>query len=78
VGGATVMAGDAVVADDEAVVFFPASIADKVIERAADIVDKENYERELTRKKLHRFRDVYPLNQELQKKYEEERRKKKP
>jgi regulator of RNase E activity RraA len=76
VGGATVMAGDAVVADDEAVVFFPASIADKVIERAAGIVDKENYEREMTRKKLYRFRDVYPLNPELQKKYEEERKKK--
>jgi regulator of RNase E activity RraA len=76
VGGTTVLPGDAVVADDEAVVFFPAAIADKVIERATAIVDKENYERELVRKKLHRFRDVYPLNPELQKKYEEERKKK--
>jgi 4-hydroxy-4-methyl-2-oxoglutarate aldolase len=76
VGGATVLPGDAVVADDEAVLFFPASIADQVIERAARIVEQENYERDLVRKKLHRFRDVYPLTPELRKQFEEERKSK--
>lgn len=76
VGGATVLPGDAVVADDEAVVFFPPSIADEVIARAARIVEQENYERDLVRKKQHRFRDVYPLNPELRKQFEEERKRK--
>ena len=76
VGGATVLPGDAVVADDEAVLFFPAGIADSVIERAAQVVEQENYERDLVRKKQHRFRDVYPLNPELRKKFEEERKRK--
>jgi 4-hydroxy-4-methyl-2-oxoglutarate aldolase len=74
VGGATVLPGDAVVADDEAVVFFPASIADEVIARASRVVEQENYERDLVRKKQHRFRDVYPLNPELRKQFEEEKK----
>jgi regulator of RNase E activity RraA len=76
VGGATVLPGDAVVADEEAVIFFPASLADRVIERAARVVEQENYERELVRKKQHRFRDVYPLSPELRKRFEEERKRK--
>jgi 4-hydroxy-4-methyl-2-oxoglutarate aldolase len=76
VGGATVLPGDAVVADDEAVLFFPASIADQVIERAARIVEQENYERDLVRKKQYRFRDVYPLSPELRRQFEEERKRK--
>ena len=76
VGGATVLPGDAVVADEEAVVFFPPSIADEVIARAARVVTQENYERDLVRKKEHRFRDVYPLSPELRKKFEEENKDK--
>jgi regulator of RNase E activity RraA len=76
VGGATVLPGDAVVADAEAVLFFPASIADQAIERAARIVEQENYERDLVRKKQHRFRDVYPLNPELRKRFDEEKKRK--
>lgn len=76
VGGATVLPGDAVVADEEAVVFFPPSIADEVIARAARVVAQENYERDLVRKKEHRFRDVYPLSPELRKKFEEEKKDK--
>ena len=72
--GATVLPGDAVVADDEAVIFFPGSIADQVIERATKTVEQENYERDLVRKKQHRFRDVYPLNPELRKQFEEEKK----
>jgi regulator of RNase E activity RraA len=76
VGGATVLPGDAVVADEEAVVFFPPSIADEVIARATRIVEQENYERDLVRKKQHRFRDVYPLNPELKKQFEQSQKDK--
>jgi regulator of RNase E activity RraA len=76
VGDATVLPGDAVVADAEAVDFFPASIADEVIARATRIVEQEDHERELVRKKLHRFRDVYPLKPELQRQFDESRRDK--
>jgi regulator of RNase E activity RraA len=76
VGGATVIPGDAVVADEEAVVFFPAAIADEVIARATRIVAQENYERDLVRRKQHRFRDVYPLNRELKQQFEESKKDK--
>ena len=72
VGGATVLPGDVVVADDEAVLFFPPHLTKKVIQEATKAMDKENYERALIRIKEHRFRDVYPLNPELQEKYEKE------
>jgi regulator of RNase E activity RraA len=75
VASATVLPGDVVVGDSEAVLFFPASIAAQVIERATRQAAQEDYERELVKKKLHRFRDVYPLNPELRKRYEEELRK---
>jgi regulator of RNase E activity RraA len=76
VGGAAVLPGDVVVADNEAVLFFPASIALEAIRRATATVEVEEYERKLTREKRHRFRDVYPLNPELRKKFEEERKPK--
>jgi regulator of RNase E activity RraA len=75
VGGATVLPGDVVVADSEAAVFFPPQLAAEVIQLASETVDKENYERDLVRQKKHKFRDVYPLNKELQKQYEEEKKK---
>jgi regulator of RNase E activity RraA len=67
-----------VVADDEAVVFFPASIADEVIARATRVVEQENHERALARTKQHRFRDADPMSPELRKKFEEEKKKDKP
>jgi regulator of RNase E activity RraA len=76
VGPATVLPGDVVVADNEAALFFPASIAAPVIERATRLSEQEEYERKLAREKKYRFRDVYPLSPELRKKYEEERKKK--
>jgi len=69
-GGVTVLPGDVVVADDEAVLVFPPQLAGQVATRVTRIVDQENYERELVRQKQHRFRDVYPLSPELRKKYE--------
>ncbi len=76
VGGATVLPGDIVIADNEAVLFFPTSIAAQVIERATRLAEQEDYERKLVREKKYRFRDVYPLNPELRKKYEEEKKQK--
>ncbi len=75
VDGVAVLPGDVVVADAEAVLFFPPQLAGKVIEAAQKIVDQENYERELARQKKYRFRDVYPLSPELRKKYEAERKR---
>jgi regulator of RNase E activity RraA len=77
VGGATVLPGDVVVADSEAAVFFPPSIAAEVIRLAQATQDQEMYERKLAIERQHRFRDVYPLNPELKKKYEEEKVKQK-
>ncbi len=56
-------------------IFFSPHLAEQVIEQATETVEKENYERELIRQRKYRFRDVYPLNLELQKKYEEEVKK---
>lgn len=75
VGTVTVLPGDVVVADSEAVLFFPATIADAVIERASAIKEQEEYERKLAREKKHRFRDVYPLNKELREEFEKTRKK---
>jgi regulator of RNase E activity RraA len=76
VGTVTVLPGDVVVADAEACIFFPPSIAPAVIEHATRVKETEDYERELARQKKYRFRDVYPMSPELRKKFEEERKKK--
>ncbi|MBM3839945.1 MAG: hypothetical protein FJ398_18640 [Verrucomicrobia bacterium] len=72
VGTVTVLPGDVVLADEEAVLFFPPQLAKQVIERTTEFVAREDYEREMARLKKYRFRDVYPLNPELRKKFEEE------
>ena len=75
VGKVTVLPGDIVVGDSETVLFFPASIADQVLERAQAVKDQEEFERLKAREKKHRFRDVYPLNKELREQYESQRKK---
>ena len=75
VGNVTVLPGDVVVADAEAVLFFPPSIVDEVIRLASELVEQEEFERKMAREKKHRFRDVYPLSPELRKRFEQERRK---
>jgi regulator of RNase E activity RraA len=76
VGSATVLPGDVVVAEEEAVLFFPPQLAGELIKLAKQVVEQEEYERKLVRQKKHRFRDVYPLNPELHKKSEEEQKSK--
>ena len=75
VGSVIVLPGDVVVADSEAVIFFPPHLAEKVIEMATQTVEAEEYERKLAREKKYRFRDVYPMSPELRKKYEAEKGK---
>jgi len=74
VGGATVLPGDVVVAEGEAVLFFPPQLTAEVLKGAKRIVEQEEYERKLVRQKKYRFRDVYPLNPALHKKFEAERK----
>ena len=77
VGTATVMPGDLVLATDEAVIFFPPTIADEVIAKAKKHRDEEYYKRDLVRSKKYKFRGVYPLRPDLKKAYEEKLKKEK-
>lgn len=76
VGGAAVIPGDIVVAEEEAVMFFPPKILDQVLERAERHSLQEEFERRMVREKKHRFRDIYPLNKELREQFEKENPKK--
>lgn len=78
VGSATVLPGDVVLAEEEAVLFFPPAIVPQLLERVRKFVAQEEFERELTRGGKHRFRDVYPLNPELRKQFESGWEKKRP
>ena len=74
IDGVTVLPGDIVVADDSGVIFFPPQLLESVLEKARAKISMENYQRELLRKKEHRFRDVYPvLSPQLLEEYERRR-----
>jgi 4-hydroxy-4-methyl-2-oxoglutarate aldolase len=75
VGKATVLPGDVVVADSEAVIFFPGALAEEVIRRATLVKEQEDYERKLVHEKKYKFRDVYPLNPKLREEFEKSRKK---
>ncbi|MFQ5790014.1 MAG: RraA family protein [Acidobacteriota bacterium] len=77
VGNATVLPGDVVVAEDEAILFFPPEILDQVVRDARARQELEDYERDLLRQKKYRVRDVYPLSPKLKKEYEEKKKRKK-
>ncbi len=74
IGRTTVLPGDVVVADDSGALFFPESLVPQVLEAASARDALEEYERELLRSRMHRFRDVYPLSDELREEYERQRR----
>lgn len=76
VGGATVLPGDVVVAEDEAMLFFPPEILGDVVQKARARQELEDYERDTLREKKYRIRDVYPLHPELKKEYEKKRKTK--
>ncbi len=72
IDGVTVLPGDIVVADASGVIFFPPQLLDAVLEKARAKTSMENYQREILRKKEHRFQDVYPvLSPELLEEYKQ-------
>jgi len=74
IGQVTVLPGDVVVADDSGALFFPPGLAQPVLDAAAARSDLEEFERELLRSEMYRFRDVYPLSPELRDEYDTQRR----
>ena len=75
IGQVTVLPGDVVVADDSGALFFPPDLVRSVLDSATERSALEEYERELLRSKMHRFRDVYPLSPELREQYEAQRQR---
>ena len=74
IGRTTVLPGDVVVADDGGALFFPERLVAQVLEAASARDALEEYERELLRTRMYRFRDIYPLSEELREEYERQRR----
>jgi regulator of RNase E activity RraA len=74
IGRTTVLPGDVVVADDGGALFFPERLVAQVLEAASARDALEEYERELLRSRMYRFRDIYPLSEELREEYERQRR----
>jgi regulator of RNase E activity RraA len=76
IGGVTVMPGDIVFGDREGVTFIPPHLAEKI----ADSAEASRLHDEFTQLKIkegkYKIRDVYPLNKELQKEFEEWKKKK--
>jgi|TARA_B100002003_G_scaffold128592_1_gene118901 regulator of RNase E activity RraA len=75
IGEVTVLPGDVVVADDSGALFFPSTLAQSVLDSASARSELEEYERELLRSEMYRFRDVYPLSPELREEYETQRQR---
>ena len=75
IGQVTVLPGDVVVADESGVLFFPPNLIQSVLDSATERSELEEYERELLRSKMHRFRDVYPLSPQLREGYETQRQR---
>lgn len=73
IGRVTVLPGDVVVADESGALFFPPYLVQSVLDSATESSVLEEYERELLRSQMHRFRDVYPLSPELREEYESRR-----
>ena len=79
IGSVTVLPGDVVVGDEEGVLFFRPQIADEVIKSAENTVSAETFKREVMRSGKYRTRDTYPrLSPELEKQYEEWKKKNPP
>lgn len=78
IGNVTVMPGDIVFGDREGVVFIPPHLVQKVVESA----EKTRLHDEFTQMKIkenkRRIREVYPLNDELKKEYDEWLKARKP
>ena len=73
IGQVTVLPGDVVVADESGALLFPPNLVQSVLESATERSALEEYECELLRSRMHRFRDVYPLSPQLREEYETRR-----
>ena len=62
--------GDIVVAEEEAILFFPPELLDTVIRKAAEHEDLESLERSFIMQKKYLFRDVYPPAPKLLEEFE--------
>jgi regulator of RNase E activity RraA len=76
VGGATVVPGDIVVADEGGVLFIPPQIVPQVLEQSAAREARENFERGVVRSKKYLIRDVYPLHPKLEEQLKRQMEKK--
>ena len=75
IGGVTVMPGDVVFGDREGVTFIPPHLAQKIVDTADETRLHDEFTKIKIREGKYRIRDTYPLNKELQKEYEEWKKK---
>lgn len=75
IGRVTVMPGDVVFGDREGVTFIPPHLVQKVVEESEATRLKDEFTKMKIREGKHRIRDTYPLNKELQKEFEEWKKK---
>jgi regulator of RNase E activity RraA len=73
VGGATVVPGDVVVADEGGALFIPPQILAKVLEQCREREAREDFERGVVESKKYRIRDVYPLHPKLEEEFRRKR-----
>jgi 4-hydroxy-4-methyl-2-oxoglutarate aldolase len=73
IGGATVVPGDIVVADEGGVLFVPPQIVAEVLERCRERERREDFERGVVESKKYRIRDVYPLHPKLEEQLRQQR-----
>ena len=76
IGGVTVMPGDIVFGDREGVTFIPPHLAEKIADSAEATRLHDEFIQMKIKEGKYKIRDVYPLNKELQKEFEEWKKKK--
>ncbi len=75
IGGVTVMPGDVVFGDREGVTFIPPHLVQKIVEESEATRLKDEFIKMKIREGKYPIREVYPPNKELQKEYEEWKKK---
>ena len=75
IGSVTVIPGDILVGDSTGILVIPASIVNKIVDRALEHDDQEEFQRQLLLNGESIY-DVYPMNPAVRKRYEEHRKKK--
>ena len=70
-GDVTVLPGDVILGTAEGVVIIPPQLVEEVIKQNETTETREDFERLQMKQGKYRARDVYPMNQELEKLFEE-------